>query len=143
MAGTAAKSGIAVAMYELSAPYLLLLLGWIFAPLYIHCNIRTTPEYLEQRFNKICRYGRLTIPRISRHPMLRLQVCVRDDSDCDAYLGHHLGDPLRRIGRIGSGHRTQYLAIDAPHRLPHRSVHDHRRLKSVTSVSHDPFRDTI
>ena len=55
MAGTAAESGIAVGIYELSAPYLLILLGWVFAPLYVKMNIRTTPEYLEMRFNKYLR----------------------------------------------------------------------------------------
>eukprot|EP00210_Caulerpa_lentillifera_P005350 g5112.t1 len=55
MAGTAADSGIAVGIYELSAPYLLIVLGWVFAPLYMKWQLQTTPEYLEKRYNKYCR----------------------------------------------------------------------------------------
>lgn len=56
MAGEAAYSGIAIGLYELTAPFLLILLGWVFAPLYAHCQIRTTPEYMEMRFNRLCRF---------------------------------------------------------------------------------------
>ena len=38
------------------AAVLLLLLGWIFAPIYLRIGIYTTPEYLERRFGRICRH---------------------------------------------------------------------------------------
>lgn len=38
-----------------TAGYLLLALGWIFAPVYLKAKLTTVPEYLERRFNKQCR----------------------------------------------------------------------------------------
>ncbi|CAD7696856.1 unnamed protein product [Ostreobium quekettii] len=54
-AGAAAAGGIAVGLYEWTAAYLLLLLGWFFAPVYLRCSLTTIPEFLEQRYNKWCR----------------------------------------------------------------------------------------
>eukprot|EP01084_Bolivina_argentea_P044121 81228_1 len=55
LAGTSAKSGIAVGAYEWTAPLLLLIQGYLVAGVYISSNIVTTPEYLEYRFNRIVR----------------------------------------------------------------------------------------
>lgn len=54
-AGAGAKNGMAVALYEWTAAYLVLALGWIFAPVYLRCRLTTIPEFLEARFNKWCR----------------------------------------------------------------------------------------
>ena len=40
---------------EWTAAYLLLVLGWIFAPVFLGAKLQTIPEYLERRFNKHCR----------------------------------------------------------------------------------------
>ncbi|GMH41201.1 hypothetical protein BSKO_09111 [Bryopsis sp. KO-2023] len=60
-AGSAAYSGIAVGLYDWSAAYLILALGWVFAPVYLRCNLTTVPELLEQRFNKHCRFAFVVI----------------------------------------------------------------------------------
>ncbi|XP_061432732.1 sodium/glucose cotransporter 4-like isoform X2 [Lethenteron reissneri] len=49
LAGTGAASGIAVAAYELSGLFTLILLAWIFVPVYITSGVVTTPEYLQKR----------------------------------------------------------------------------------------------
>lgn len=54
-AGDGARRGLGVAMYELYAAILLLLLGWVFAPIYRRCGVYTTPEFMEYRFNAACR----------------------------------------------------------------------------------------
>ncbi|XP_033126646.1 sodium/glucose cotransporter 4-like [Anneissia japonica] len=50
LAGTGAASGIAVGSFEFNAMFILLLLGWIFLPVYISSGIYTMPEYLRKRF---------------------------------------------------------------------------------------------
>ena len=52
LAGSAAKGGIAVGWYEWSAGLHILVLGWLFAPIYIRSGIATLPEYLERRYSK-------------------------------------------------------------------------------------------
>ncbi len=49
LAGSGASSGVAFAHWELHS-YLVLVLGWIFAPFYLRANIFTTPEFLERRY---------------------------------------------------------------------------------------------
>ena len=53
--GDGARRGLAVAMFELYAAILILLLGWVFAPIYRRAGVYTTPEFLELRFNSACR----------------------------------------------------------------------------------------
>ncbi|XP_029432109.1 sodium/myo-inositol cotransporter 2 [Rhinatrema bivittatum] len=50
LAGTGAASGIAVAAYELNGMFCVLLLGWLFLPIYISSGVTTMPEYLKKRF---------------------------------------------------------------------------------------------
>jgi SSS family solute:Na+ symporter len=49
LAGSGAESGMAFAHWELHS-YLVLVLGWIFAPFYLRANVFTTPEFLERRY---------------------------------------------------------------------------------------------
>jgi solute:Na+ symporter, SSS family len=49
LAGSGAKEGMAFAHWELHS-YLVLVLGWIFAPFYLRAKIFTTPEFLERRY---------------------------------------------------------------------------------------------
>lgn len=51
LAASGAASGIAVITYEWSAAYILLLLGWVFVPVYAKANVFTLPQYAEKRFN--------------------------------------------------------------------------------------------
>ncbi|EDL31861.1 solute carrier family 5 member 4A [Mus musculus] len=50
LAGTGAASGIAVTAFESHSFALLLVLGWIFVPIYIKAGVMTMPEYLKKRF---------------------------------------------------------------------------------------------
>src|SRR5215212_6512897 len=54
LAGSGAGSGMAFAHWELHS-YLILVLGWVFAPFYLRANIFTTPEFLERRYNPATR----------------------------------------------------------------------------------------
>jgi SSS family solute:Na+ symporter len=49
LAGSGADSGMAFAHWELHS-YLVLVLGWVFAPFYLRAQIFTTPEFLERRY---------------------------------------------------------------------------------------------
>ncbi len=49
LAGSGAGSGMAFAHWELHS-YLILVLGWIFAPFYLRSSVFTTPEFLERRY---------------------------------------------------------------------------------------------
>ncbi|PVD36995.1 hypothetical protein C0Q70_03988 [Pomacea canaliculata] len=50
LAGTAAASGIAISVFEIHAVYMLVLLGWLFVPVYKSAGVFTLPEYLYRRF---------------------------------------------------------------------------------------------
>ncbi|KAG8433381.1 hypothetical protein GDO86_017603 [Hymenochirus boettgeri] len=50
LAGTGAAGGIAVAGFEWNALFVVLLLGWIFVPVYLTAEVVTMPEYLKKRF---------------------------------------------------------------------------------------------
>ena len=50
LAGSGASSGMAFAHWELHS-WLVLVLGWIFAPYYLRANVFTTPEFLERRYS--------------------------------------------------------------------------------------------
>ncbi|XP_068100243.1 sodium/glucose cotransporter 2 [Hyperolius riggenbachi] len=50
LAGTGAAAGIAVAGFEWNALFVVLLMGWIFVPVYLTAEVVTMPEYLKKRF---------------------------------------------------------------------------------------------
>ncbi|XP_057607136.1 solute carrier family 5 member 4-like [Chionomys nivalis] len=50
LAGTGAASGIAIAAVEWNALLMVLVLGWVFVPIYIKAGVMTMPEYLRKRF---------------------------------------------------------------------------------------------
>ncbi|KAJ5077675.1 sodium:solute symporter-related [Anaeramoeba ignava] len=51
LAGSASQDGLSIGMFEWEATLILLLLGWIFTPMYLSSRCATTPEYLEKRFS--------------------------------------------------------------------------------------------
>ena len=55
LAGSGAKSGMAMAHYELHA-WCLLVLGWVFVPFYSRTAVYTMPEFLERRYNSTARW---------------------------------------------------------------------------------------
>ncbi|KAK6194724.1 hypothetical protein SNE40_000302 [Patella caerulea] len=50
MAGSAAASGLGVVIYEWQAVFILMILGWIFVPVYVSSGAYTMPGYLKKRF---------------------------------------------------------------------------------------------
>ena len=54
LAGSGAGSGMAFAHWELHS-WLVLVLGWVFAPFYLRAKVFTTPEFLERRYNPATR----------------------------------------------------------------------------------------
>uniref|UniRef100_A0A670JG51 Sodium/glucose cotransporter 2 n=1 Tax=Podarcis muralis TaxID=64176 RepID=A0A670JG51_PODMU len=50
LAGTGAATGLAVAGFEWNALFLVLLLGWLFVPVYLTAGVITMPQYLKKRF---------------------------------------------------------------------------------------------
>ncbi|XP_066840553.1 sodium/glucose cotransporter 2-like isoform X5 [Anser cygnoides] len=50
LAGTGAATGLAVAAFEWHAMFVLLLLGWVFAPIYLRAGAPTLPRFLALRF---------------------------------------------------------------------------------------------
>lgn len=50
LAGSGAATGIGIAAFELNALFILLILGWVFVPVYIAAGVFTMPEYLKKRF---------------------------------------------------------------------------------------------
>uniref|UniRef100_A0A8C5GXK8 Sodium/glucose cotransporter 1 n=1 Tax=Gouania willdenowi TaxID=441366 RepID=A0A8C5GXK8_GOUWI len=50
IAGTAAAGGIAIGGFEWNALIAVIILGWLFVPIYIKAGVVTMPEYLKKRF---------------------------------------------------------------------------------------------
>ncbi|KAM6297789.1 sodium/glucose cotransporter 1 isoform 2-T2 [Aegotheles albertisi] len=50
IAGTAAAGGIAIGGYEWNALIFVVILGWLFVPIYVKAGVVTMPEYLRKRF---------------------------------------------------------------------------------------------
>ena len=55
LAGAGAKSGVAMAHYELHA-WCLLVLAWVLVPFYYRSGVFTMPEFLERRYNPAARW---------------------------------------------------------------------------------------
>ncbi|KAK7168238.1 hypothetical protein R3I94_002322 [Phoxinus phoxinus] len=53
LAGSGAAAGIGAAAYEWNGMLMVLLLGWLFLPIYIASRVTTMPEYLQKRFGGI------------------------------------------------------------------------------------------
>ncbi|XP_067661589.1 sodium/myo-inositol cotransporter 2-like isoform X1 [Haliotis asinina] len=79
LAGSGAASGIAVVAFEWGAVLLLLLLGWVFLPIYLSTGIFTIPEYLQKRFG-----GNRLRPYLS---VLALILYVITKCSVDIYAG--------------------------------------------------------
>lgn len=50
LAGSGAATGIGIAGFELNALFIVLLLAWVFVPVYLASGVFTMPEYLRKRF---------------------------------------------------------------------------------------------
>ncbi|XP_078483493.1 sodium/myo-inositol cotransporter 2-like isoform X1 [Ciona intestinalis] len=79
LAGAGATGGIAIGSFEWIAPYNILMLGWIFLPIYLACGVYTMPEYLYRRFGGV--RLRLTLSVISLALYVLTKIAV------DLYAG--------------------------------------------------------
>jgi solute:Na+ symporter, SSS family len=55
LAGSGAARGLAVAQFELMAIFILIILGWFIAPIYLKSGVTSVPELFEKRFDAKCR----------------------------------------------------------------------------------------
>jgi solute:Na+ symporter, SSS family len=75
LAGSGATTGLAVGVYEWSASFCLLLLGWLFVPHYLNSGVFTMPEFLERRFSPACRWY-LTFVSIFAYIFTKISVAL-------------------------------------------------------------------
>lgn len=75
LAGTGAASGIAVAQFEILAAFMLLLLGWVFAPFYLRSGVYTMPEFLERRYSPATRWY-LAVVSIIGYVLTKISVTI-------------------------------------------------------------------
>jgi len=91
LAGSGAKSGVAMAHYELHA-WCLLVLGWVFVPFYYRTAVFTMPEFLERRFGAASRWL-LTLVSLIAYVFTKVSVTV--------YAGGVVFDSLLEPGTFG------------------------------------------
>ena len=75
LAGSAAATGVPVGFYEWSAGVHILVLGWLFAPIYLRARISTLPEYLERRYSRRLRVM-LSVVSLFIYVFTKLSVSV-------------------------------------------------------------------
>src|ERR1035437_5563926 len=74
LAGTAAKSGLAMGHYELHS-WIVLMLGWVFVPFYMRSRVFTMPEFLERRYNEKARWL-LSIVQLLSYIIAKVSVTI-------------------------------------------------------------------
>ncbi len=75
LAGTGAKSGVAVGQFEILASLILLLLGWVFVPFYLRSGVYTMPEFLERRYSSAARWY-LAVISIIGYVLTKISVTI-------------------------------------------------------------------
>ena len=74
LAGTGAKSGVAMGHYELHS-WLVLLLGWVFVPFYMRSRVFTMPEFLEKRYSPAARWL-LSVTTLVAYVLTKISVTI-------------------------------------------------------------------
>jgi SSS family solute:Na+ symporter len=74
LAGTGAKTGVAMGHYELHA-WCILLLGWVFVPFYMRSKVFTMPEFLEKRYSSSARWF-LSLISLVAYVLTKVSVTV-------------------------------------------------------------------
>lgn len=74
LSGAGAQSGMAMAHWELNS-WLILLLGWVFVPLYWSSKVYTMPEFLERRYNASAR-NFLSVVSLVSYVLTKVSVTV-------------------------------------------------------------------
>ena len=75
LAGSGAKSGVAVGQFEVLASLILVLLGWVFVPFYIRSGVTTMPEFLERRYSAPARMY-LAVISIAGYVLTKISVTI-------------------------------------------------------------------
>ncbi|KAF7244326.1 Sodium/glucose cotransporter 4 [Varanus komodoensis] len=98
LAGTGAAGGLAVGGFEWNATWALLVLGWIFVPVYISAGVVTMPEYLRKRFGGQRIQIYLSVLSLILYIFTKISVCtVRNGNVSPSTC------PLRGEGRVPRG----------------------------------------
>ncbi|MDP7273903.1 MAG: sodium:solute symporter [Planctomycetaceae bacterium] len=74
LAGAGAQSGVVFGHFELHS-WLILLLGWVFVPIYMRSRVFTMPEFLEQRFSPKARWF-LSLVTLVGYVLTKVSVTV-------------------------------------------------------------------
>ncbi|MEL6559992.1 MAG: sodium:solute symporter [Bacteroidota bacterium] len=75
LAGSGFASGFGVANFEIQATFIVLLLGYLFAPFYLRAGIFTVPAFIEKRYNNASRWY-LTIVSILAYVATKISVTL-------------------------------------------------------------------
>jgi len=72
LAGTGAKTGVVMGLYELHS---WLVLGWVFIPFYMRSKVFTMPEFLEKRYSPKARWF-LSLVSLVGYVLTKISVTV-------------------------------------------------------------------
>jgi SSS family solute:Na+ symporter len=75
LAGTGARSGVAVGQFEILASLILLVLAWVFVPFYMRSGVFTMPEFLERRYSSAARWY-LALISIVGYVLTKISVTI-------------------------------------------------------------------
>ena len=75
LAGSGFAEGLPVAQFEVLAGIILLLLGWVFVPIYLRTGIYTMPEFLERRYSSSTRMY-LSVISIIAYVLTKISVTI-------------------------------------------------------------------
>ncbi|XP_046859690.1 sodium/glucose cotransporter 5-like [Xenia sp. Carnegie-2017] len=76
IAGDGAATGIAVVAYEWQASWILLLLGYVFVPIYLKGGVYTMPEYLKNRYKSTAIQQFMTIMALISYVFTKISVDI-------------------------------------------------------------------
>jgi SSS family solute:Na+ symporter len=75
LAGEGARTGVAVAQFEILAVFILFILGWVFTPFYLRSGVFTMPEFLERRYSPAARWY-LAVVSIIAYVITKISVTI-------------------------------------------------------------------
>ena len=75
LAGEGARTGVAVAQFEILAVFILFILGWVFTPFYLRSGVFTMPEFLERRYSPAARWY-LAVVSIIAYVLTKISVTI-------------------------------------------------------------------
>lgn len=75
VSGAGARANMPMANFEILASLILILLGWVFVPLYLRTGVFTMPEFLEKRYSKACR-NYLSVVSILAYVITKISLII-------------------------------------------------------------------